>query len=143
MDHRSFLAAIADGDDADVSRRVYADWLDDRGDAELAEFIRLQLTLAQTDEYAPERPELAPRERDLLVEHGMDWARPLVDHGALHWTFRRGTACWATFALDDFLRRGAEVMEHTSVRRFRLVGVRGRAAELAAAPLLARVRRLD
>src|SRR5437868_251904 len=91
MDHRSFLAAIAEQPGADVSRRVYADWLDEHGEPDRAEFIRLQLLLAETDEYAVARPALAGRERELLVEHGMNWSRPLVEAGALDWTFCKGT----------------------------------------------------
>jgi uncharacterized protein (TIGR02996 family) len=142
MDRESFLTAIADEPDPDASRRVYADWLDDHGDPDQAEFIRLQLRLAAVDEFDESRAALAERERELLVERGADWARVLIDHGALGWTFRRGTLCWATFALSDFLRHGQTVLERTPVRRFDLTDARPGLADLAASPLLGRVRRL-
>src|SRR5262245_4288687 len=95
----AFLSAIADQPDGDVSRRVYADWLDDHGDPAQAEFIRVQLQLAALDEHDEQRPALAERERELLIEHGMRWARVLVDHAALDWNFREGTLHRARFTL--------------------------------------------
>jgi uncharacterized protein (TIGR02996 family) len=139
----AFLRAIAEQPDADASRRVYADWLEDNGDPEQAEFVRLQLRLAALDEFDPGRPALAGREHELLIEHGMGWARVLVDRGALDWKFRRGTLSWATLTLADFLKHGEAIFDRTSVRRIRLTEAKGGLAALAASPLLARVRRLD
>jgi uncharacterized protein (TIGR02996 family) len=142
MDRESFLTAIADEPDPDASRQVYADWLDDHGEADQAEFIRLQLRLASLDEFDEGRAALVERERELLVEHSPAWARVLIDHGALDWTFRRGNLCWATFTLSDFLRHGQTVLERTPVRRFELTEARSGLTDLAASPLLGRVRRL-
>ena len=44
----AFLAAIVDRPDDDLPRLVYADYLDETGDAERAEFIRVQCDLART-----------------------------------------------------------------------------------------------
>lgn len=41
-DRDAFIASIADGDDDCSKRRIFADWLDDHGEADLAELIRLQ-----------------------------------------------------------------------------------------------------
>jgi uncharacterized protein (TIGR02996 family) len=142
MHATTFLHAIAEGTDADISRAVYADWLEENGDTAQAEFIRVQLQLATMDEEDERRAALAVRERELLIEHGMHWARVLVDHTALYWTFRRGTLAWAEFTLKDFLAHGQAVLDLTPVRRFRLHDARD-LGSLAASPLLARVRRLD
>src|SRR5688500_16170422 len=42
---QAFLDAIVDAPDDDAPRLVYADWLDDHGDADRAEFIRAQCEL--------------------------------------------------------------------------------------------------
>lgn len=47
MSEKAFLRAILDDPADDTARLVYADWLDDHGEAERAEFIRAQIGLAQ------------------------------------------------------------------------------------------------
>src|SRR5207245_1358527 len=42
-----FLRAIAEHPEDDALRLVYSDWLEEHGDPEYAEFIRVQVTLAQ------------------------------------------------------------------------------------------------
>ncbi len=44
--------AIADSPDEDAPRLVYADWLDDHGEPERAEFIRVQCRLAEREQRA-------------------------------------------------------------------------------------------
>ncbi len=43
----AFLEAIIGRPDDDGPRLAYADWLDERGDAARAEFIRVQIALAR------------------------------------------------------------------------------------------------
>src|SRR3954462_13290279 len=80
--HPQVLALLQSAKEApqdDSPRLVLADWLDDQGEAERAEFIRCQLRLA------PGRPALDPDERqrlgrrsDELLEHGGGgWLGPL------------------------------------------------------------------
>ena len=52
-DHAALLAAVCDRPDDDTPRLVYADLLDDDGDAARAAFIRTQVELARTPEYHP------------------------------------------------------------------------------------------
>jgi uncharacterized protein (TIGR02996 family) len=47
--HEPFLRAICDAPDDDAPRLIYADWLDENGDSERAEFIRLQVRIADSD----------------------------------------------------------------------------------------------
>ena len=63
-----FLRAIRADPDADAVRLAYADWLEDDGDADRAEFIRVQCALAER----PDDGALRKRERRLLAEHGSD-----------------------------------------------------------------------
>ncbi len=44
-DERAFLAGIAAHPDADLPRLVFADWLDENGQSERAEYIRRAISL--------------------------------------------------------------------------------------------------
>ena len=45
--HPGLLQAILDEPEDDAPRLIYADWLEDNGEADRAEFIRLQIELAR------------------------------------------------------------------------------------------------
>jgi len=47
-DHDALVQAILHAPDDDAPRLVYADWLDDHGDADRAEFIRVQCRMASS-----------------------------------------------------------------------------------------------
>jgi uncharacterized protein (TIGR02996 family) len=104
-DRDALLAAIRQSQDDDAPRLVYADWLDEHGDPDRAEFIRLQVEIdpfrrtnsdldrwrrAVIDRHL-DRPiptdfppelnryaELARREYDLLKARRWDWLAPLA-----------------------------------------------------------------
>ena len=80
----AFLQAILDAPDDDAPRLLFADWLDEQGDPDRAEFIRVQIALERR---AP--PGLRRREQELLSLHESEWAAP-VQGMATEWTFRRG-----------------------------------------------------
>lgn len=87
---RGFLEAIRESPDDDTVRLVYADWLEEQGDASRAEFIRVQCELAHPSG-KEERTQLERRERELLAANRAAWLGPL--HKELlhsHCTFRRG-----------------------------------------------------
>src|SRR4051812_25019677 len=80
MDDSPFLAAIRAHPDDDGPRLAYADWLDEHGDADRAEFIRVQCRRhAQTvaDPFHPDAAPLMRRERELLGRHEAAWVGPL------------------------------------------------------------------
>ena len=62
-DDDSFLRAIGAAPADDAPRLVYADWLDDHGQPERAEFIRVQCELACRQGDRARRTELRLRER--------------------------------------------------------------------------------
>jgi uncharacterized protein (TIGR02996 family) len=72
----SLLQAILDDPDDDAVRLIYADWLDEHDDP-LGEFIRVQYALVQLDPDDLRRPQLAERERELLLAHGEAWSAPV------------------------------------------------------------------
>ena len=53
-DQQALLRSVIDAPDDDVPRLVYADWLEEHGDHERAEFIRLQIELAGRPHERPE-----------------------------------------------------------------------------------------
>src|SRR4051812_32622743 len=87
-DGEALFRAICEQPDEDTPRLVYADWLEEGGDPDRAEFIRLQCELARLPEDGDGHP-LGRRARELLVEHEEEWAGPLK--GLVMWSrFRRG-----------------------------------------------------
>src|SRR5579884_3069679 len=55
MDDHAFLDRIISNPEDDTPRLIYADWLDEHGFGERAEFIRVQCQLAQKAKYDPAR----------------------------------------------------------------------------------------
>jgi uncharacterized protein (TIGR02996 family) len=73
MQEESFLQAILDDPDDDNVRLVYADWLEENGQPERGELIRVQIALVRLPDDDDRRAELAARERRLLLAHGKEW----------------------------------------------------------------------
>jgi uncharacterized protein (TIGR02996 family) len=95
----AFLQAIIEAPDDDTPRLVYADWLDEHGQDERAELVRVQCELARLAEGDRLRPELAAREWKLLTEHGKEWAQPLRE-AVSSWELRRGLVEAVTISGD-------------------------------------------
>jgi uncharacterized protein (TIGR02996 family) len=72
-DRAAFLRAIAENPDDDLPRLVYADWLDEHGQPERAEFIRVQIELARMPPDDPRRSELVDRQAELVSTPGRSW----------------------------------------------------------------------
>jgi uncharacterized protein (TIGR02996 family) len=98
-----FLAAIIADPADDTARLVAADWLDENGDPDRAEFVRAQVALSrlhpgyETDQAAAARVHLDPsagdlyrRERELLPRYSAEWLAGLSPWGGQTVTFRRG-----------------------------------------------------
>jgi uncharacterized protein (TIGR02996 family) len=79
-DAAALLAAIRASPADDAPRLVYADWLDEHGQPQRAEFIRVQCELARADSTALRR-----REAELLSAYHDNFAGPLA---APHLRFR-------------------------------------------------------
>lgn len=90
---QGLLQAILDNPDDDAPRLIYADWLEENGNPERAEFIRVQIELTQPDRLEcrcyPElsqgvmqicrRCSLLAAQRDLLDRNGETWSQSLND----------------------------------------------------------------
>lgn len=117
-DEAGLLLAIRERPADDFPRRVYADWLDDQGQAERAELVRLQLDLAAGDESGRER------EQQLLAAHGQRWLDDVLTGFTLRPTqewmrreecgpgrfaaFRRGLVGVLFLPAEEFTRSGKE-----------------------------------
>ena len=86
---RAFLHSIQEAPDDDAPRLIYADWLDEHGDPDRADFIRTQCRLEALSRDDPRRRELRTRETDLLRRHRSAWLGPW-DSRSNEATFRRG-----------------------------------------------------
>lgn len=77
-DYLGLLAGVLEAPDDDAPRLVLADWLDENGDPERAEFIRVQVAMARKIDMAllPAQA-LLRRERELLTLYNVSlWAGP-------------------------------------------------------------------
>jgi uncharacterized protein (TIGR02996 family) len=68
-ERRAFLAAIVAAPEDDTPRLVFADWLDEHGEHDRAEFIRLGCQQARLDEDDPRHAALDERLKILLSKH--------------------------------------------------------------------------
>src|SRR5262245_38802039 len=89
--HRdAFLRAIAETPDDDAPRLIFADWLDDHGEHDRAELIRLQCRCARLDRRDPRASDLHARAQELVAAHKLRWAPALAARQGVYVTFRRG-----------------------------------------------------
>src|SRR5437660_4410728 len=89
--HEGLLQAVLEAPDDDAPRLIYADWLEEHGDADRAEFIRVQIERASLPHWEARHLRLALRERELLARHKGRWKAELPDVKGVVWDeFRRG-----------------------------------------------------
>jgi uncharacterized protein (TIGR02996 family) len=149
---KGFIGAIGEDLYDDTPRLVYADWLEEHGDPDRAEFIRLQCELEpMRDRYEIDRAaELHRREEELLRKHQQEWLGPGME-GWDRWRedgasaeFRRGFVDTVAMPVRTFLARGAEAKQlHPTIRRVVLYRVNGNGERLAACPALAGLAELE
>lgn len=88
--HEPFLATILDRPAEDGPRLVYADWLEEQGDADRAAFIRVQVELARLGDDDPRRDRLTDRETALRERHGEIWRAEIPEWARTGCDFGRG-----------------------------------------------------
>ncbi len=169
MSHEGFLQAILNEPDDDVHRLVYADWLDEHDDPRGA-FIRAQVEAAGLPADDPRRDELERQAGDLLRRHQDEWDRPLLDAagydprsggvlgmiGRIARFFRaswpkpplylreyhRGFVDVVHFDMGKFVERAEALFRAAPIQEVYFELVSARMTDLAALPLLERVRGL-
>lgn len=138
-----FIAAICAEPDCDTHRLVYADWLDDHGQPERAEFIRVQCALAVSDKgHSPslhgewcQLCNLRRRETELLEAHREEWCALIPGYTIDAWSldepmppfaygarcqFRRGFVEHVTCTWDNCLRHLDAILRRQPVREVTL-----------------------
>jgi uncharacterized protein (TIGR02996 family) len=148
----AFLRIIRTEHDSDTPRLVYADWLDEQGDPDRAEFIRVQCELAGLDQDGERARGLKAREAELLGEHCQRWTYGLSRFKPhLSYTFRRGFVEELECASSRSCPEVLDLLRHHAVRKLRLQGgplaycqlSREECRQLAECPDLAFIRELD
>jgi uncharacterized protein (TIGR02996 family) len=153
----AFIRAIRETPDDDAPRLIYADWLEEHGQADRAEFIRIQCQFARLLVTGP-KPDmggLLSRTVDLLREHWSEWVGPLRaivgpwgDRYGERWMveeyhfdglhrFQRGFVDSLSLDTEDYLRNVEELRRLTPLRELRLWGAGRCARRLAKEPELA------
>jgi uncharacterized protein (TIGR02996 family) len=139
-DEDAFLEAIRAAPDEDAPRLIYADWLDENGDSDRAEFIRVQIALARPK--VPGRAALRERERSLLKANRERWLGPINPRG-FPWQLARGFIEQFDGGGNEFLQESANLGRLAALRRVCLWQSGWTAAELAACAALEGVTTLE
>jgi uncharacterized protein (TIGR02996 family) len=137
---RDLFDAIGAVPDDDGPRLVFADWVEEHGDPERAEFIRLQIRLAGLDEYDPDFKRLSDRESELFRGNFFRWKIPDLK-GVQE--FHRGFVDSVWIRGDQLKHYEKTIGQNGTVTRLRVSGIDRRMKELATIPWLSRLRELD
>jgi uncharacterized protein (TIGR02996 family) len=158
----AFLQAIREAPEDDTPRLVYADWLEEHGRSERAEFIRIQCALARKEQDQSRAKELRDRAERLLEAYWDEWLAPLRDvlrpevprvagnlgHLFLPFRpgflrhFRRGFVESLVLTSEWFTSHGGELSGLLPLADLGLMGADHHARTLAACPHLGGVSRL-
>jgi uncharacterized protein (TIGR02996 family) len=141
-DEKPFFDRLRADPRSDGPRLIYADWLDDHGEPDRAEFVRVQCALARLPDDAPQRPALVARETELREANEARWAAPVADL-VTDWEFRRGVLDSVSVTPGQFIRHGQAIFDTVPVRKVRFVEVGDQLPALVHVPLIGLVRELD
>ncbi|MGL6076843.1 MAG: TIGR02996 domain-containing protein [Fimbriiglobus sp.] len=134
------LAILADPE-ANLPRLVYADFLEEQGQTEYAEFIRIQCELAESPTDDARTKWLLTRDTELHGKLRQD-AR-VVDPSLIGLvSFRRGFVEGLDVSAESLLRANPDWLRLQPIRALRLVNADRLITDIAALPLLRRVVRL-
>jgi uncharacterized protein (TIGR02996 family) len=152
-EHPGFLQAILAAPDDDAPRLVYADWLEEHGQPEQAEFIRMeceQAVISPEPGSAPNRwdsPrfwELQHRLRELYDRHADDWFAPLFRAFRGEMETRRGFPWHVALSARVFIDCGEAIFQAAPTIENVIIDRLGQnMPRLARCPALAHVRQLQ
>ncbi|NBO92884.1 MAG: TIGR02996 domain-containing protein [Planctomycetia bacterium] len=142
-----FLQDILNTQDDDTPRRIFADWLMDRGsalDAARGEFIHIQCDLARFGPDTPRPRHLVLRERELLAAHGREWGSALLRLGCRCWEYRRGFLSGIGLTASTLISHASTLYRLApTLREIKLYEASGLLSEIAACPFLTNIHILD
>jgi uncharacterized protein (TIGR02996 family) len=149
LDRDALLAAICARPDEDTPRLAFADWCDEHGHPERAEFIRLQFQTEQHAENTPERIDIDERAAALLGQNRAAWIAR-VPNWALdpEWPpevrdFRRGFLHQIAAKAEDLLAHSDDLFTAAPVRKAEVRVIRDGGLALASSPALARLSEVE
>jgi uncharacterized protein (TIGR02996 family) len=140
----SFLTAICEAPQDDAVRLVFSDWLEENGEPERAEFIRLQIARATLPADAPRNDAAQERESALLAAHLETWKQELprwVQKEPIE--FVRGFVVRVSTTARRFYDKADELFAATPLEGVCLRRIERTLEELTSSPHLPRLRRLD
>jgi uncharacterized protein (TIGR02996 family) len=143
----AFLQAIFAEPAEDTHRLAYADWLEERGEPAAlarAEFIRVQVEVAQGADHRPRGRELRKRENELWAANRTAWLATVprsLRRPELFFYFRRGFLEEIHLTPAALLRHGEALFLRHPIQRLHLEGriTAQQASDLAVRPFLARL----
>ncbi len=152
-EREALLRAVCEHPDDDTPRLVFADWLDEHGEDERAEFVRVQIEAARLP-LGKKRAAKEARAKELLATHENEWAAPVqpfvaghhrgtyAHHYAPPVVFRRGFVEVLSTQADCYCEAADEILAAAPIRELRFDECGG-FARLAKCKALLRVRALD
>jgi uncharacterized protein (TIGR02996 family) len=139
----AFMADVRATPADDAPRLIYADWLDEHGQPERAEFIRAQCEAARLDRTDPRRTALVARAWRLRQEHQARWLGPLR-RALVEWHFRRGFLEKATLNGQARSAHAAALFRSAPLRHLCLdQPTKGMLEAVLSSPHMARLETLD
>lgn len=143
-DRTALMAAIISQPDEDTPRLMLADWLQENGEADRGEFIRLQVEGARAEPFSPQALRYEGAARGLLERHFEAWTRHIPDR-IIGKRFVRGFVEHVGVNAATFPRDAAALFAAEPVRSLQVIRFGG-AAPLDAlfnVPQMTRVAQLD
>ncbi|MFO0929962.1 MAG: TIGR02996 domain-containing protein [Gemmataceae bacterium] len=142
----AFLASIVEHPDDDAPRLIFADWLDDHGNADRAEFIRVQVESARVPPSSARGVTLLRREAELRQRGEDEWRTRLPQLDGVSWEgFSRGFV-EAVFVetVEQFLQHADALFAAAPLRSVQIGTLSAAdAARLAVVPDLVRLQELN
>jgi uncharacterized protein (TIGR02996 family) len=145
-DEAALIHAICDDPDDDTPRLAYADWLEEHGHLERAEFVRVQVRMARLPSDSPDLARLVWRARELFHHHHeKESFKPKVPRALeqFNWSYHRGFVTKIRGTAARFIKSANGLLRHFPLEQVELTNAEGRITALADVPELSRIRHLE
>ena len=120
-DREALLAAVRESPDDDLPRLVFADWLEEHGEAERSAFIRAQVEASRAEPFSPAARDAEDRAAKLLAGKNLEsWTWDLRGL-MLDVRFERGFVHHATVDAAQFPESAKDLFALETIRSIRLV----------------------
>jgi uncharacterized protein (TIGR02996 family) len=141
--NEAFLKAILAEPDDDTVRLIYADWFEEHGELDRAEFIRVQCQAGRLPPSDRRQEELSARAQALLTDANWSAWGGMLRGMTYTWQFRRGFVKKVWMGVKGFQEHAERVMRMAPVRHIQLIGAAPILMSGLASPWLDRLITLD